>query len=63
VIVFGVRWNVLGSREATGAAESLIVFEDSAAASAARDALTGRPPEKRVGVDADRVRFLTARAF
>jgi hypothetical protein len=49
--------------EATGAAYSLVVFEDAAAVSAARDALAARPPEKHVGVDADRVQFLTAREF
>jgi hypothetical protein len=47
----------------TGAAYSLVVWEDAAAAAAARDALASRPADRRVGVDPDKVQFLTARAF
>jgi len=37
--------------ESTGAAYSLIVFEDATAAAAAREALAAPAPEDRVGVD------------
>jgi hypothetical protein len=47
----------------TGAAYSLIVFEDAAAAAAVRDALAARPADQRVGVDPDQVQFLSARSF
>ena len=49
--------------EQSGKAYSLIVLEDEATAARIREALDRRPAERRVGIDPDRVQFLTARAF
>ena len=49
--------------EQSGTAYSLVVVEDEASRARVQAALARRPSERRVGVDPDRVQFLTARAF
>lgn len=49
--------------EESGKAYSLVILEDEATRARVLDALAQRPAERRVGVDPDRVQFLTARAF
>ncbi len=49
--------------EQSGKAYSLVVLEDEATRARVLDALAQRSAERRVGVDPDRVQFLTAVAF
>lgn len=49
--------------EETGRAYSLVVVENADAFSAVRDALAARPVEEHVGVNPDKVQFLTASPF
>jgi hypothetical protein len=49
--------------EQSGTAYSLVVLEDETAAARVREALAHRPAERRVGVDPDHVKFLTAIVF
>lgn len=49
--------------EQSGKAYSLVVVEDEASSARVRAALDTRPADRHVGVDPDRVQFLTAIAF
>lgn len=49
--------------EQSGTAYSLVVVEDEASSTRVSEALAARPDERRVGVDPDQVRYLTAIPF
>jgi hypothetical protein len=49
--------------ERSGTAYSLVVVEDKASSTRVSEALAARPDERRVGVDPDQVRYLTAIPF
>jgi hypothetical protein len=47
----------------TNKALSVTVYEDAAAVERAREAMTARPDERRVGIEPDQVEFFEAFAF